>query len=682
MAESRPSRVVFVCDASNRRTWSLVRSLVDDAPLGVVCQAPGLESAPGDPLDDHLVAALIDADVAVLFGSFENPLLTGFQIGLVRATTGSRTVVSGVTKDDHYVIELCADKAMVRRDAVDDLWQTIVDLSEAEDEAPRLPVRGDLREVVLPRRLVTADPIEEALRSGPMTLVSEPEPLADRPLPVELTWIIRDLSLDFGRNSWQALEPNLRNAVYAGWSYACDRQLTGASGGMLRVLRQATAAPVSELSRFEQVFSDDRELLALLSLEPPAVSDALVIEQLTLLNFKGFERLTLDLVHESTLAGNWTCIAGINGAGKTSILQAACLALLGRRSASELGAERLAKMVRSAQSGEKSVSNARAEIRALVRDGATTHELVLPLSQRGVDEHALYGGPGAQTSELIWARLETELLIGYGATRNVSEYLDTRNLSLSPRVRRQMTLFDPLTQVAGVEALLTGGSAWHAALGTLCRILDTVLEANEMELTVHVVDDRLRFRSDSAELGVVELPDGFRSLVAWLGDLCVAWHESADEITPVDPTEIRGIVLLDEIDLHLHASLQRTIVQVLRRALPNVQWIVTTHSPLILSSFDRRELILLDREAEGGVRQLDRQILGFTTDEVYEWLMGTPSSSAALDEKLAAAPDDEAVAVILLQSGERDEAAARARLARTRELVARMTPDPPDTQST
>ena len=99
-----------------------------------------------------------------------------------------------------------------------------------------------------------------------------------------------------------------------------------------------------------------------------------------------------------------------------------------------------------------------------------------------------------------------------------------------------------------------------------------------------------------------------------------------------DPKNIEAIVLIDEIDLHLHPTLQRALVPRLRKALPKVQWVVTTHSPLVLANFDVNEIVALDRNEVDHIRPLDRQIMGFSTDQIYEWLMGTRPTGVAIEE--------------------------------------------------
>jgi hypothetical protein len=72
-----------------------------------------------------------------------------------------------------------------------------------------------------------------------------------------------------------------------------------------------------------------------------------------------------------------------------------------------------------------------------------------------------------------------------------------------------------------------------------------------------------------------------------------------------------------------------------------VQFIVTTHSPLVLGSFDRNELIVLEADEQGLVstRTLDRQVFGFSMDEIYKWLMRTPPHSSVLEQKVAQGDD-------------------------------------------
>ncbi len=382
----------------------------------------------------------------------------------------------------------------------------------------------------------------------------------------------------------------------------------------------------------------------------PNDSPTLALERIVIKDFKNIELLDLPLMLKSSLAGNWSCIAGINGAGKSAILQAICIVLLGERNVAELGQTRLKRMIRRTATGPAPTT---ASIEAWVRHGnEQATRLAMHLNAEGIDEHKLRDESDYQSMRQLWDKMKSEVLVSYGAARNLTQDEDTRNQSLAIQVRRQMTLFDPLTRIADVDVLIKGGK--EPQRRTLQRLLEQVIDKEEMGVSVQ--GERLVFGRKGTKVDAIDLPDGFRSTVAWLADLCAAWHESAPSNTArlTDPSQITGIVLLDEIDLHLHPSLSRSIVPALRRALPRVQFVVSTHSPLILSSFDRSELIVLEANEEGVVstRELDRQLFAFSMDEVYKWLMRTPPRSTVMEEKIAQG-DDSNVASYLYQSAGR-----------------------------
>ncbi len=401
------------------------------------------------------------------------------------------------------------------------------------------------------------------------------------------------------------------------------------------------------------------------SLLPPG---GVILESVTIRNFRSIAEMTVNVGESSDLGGNWTCIAGLNGAGKSSVLQAICLLLLGERLTAELGVERLRRMWRRTGGFDHPP-----ELSGSCRIGDERFDLYLPLAEEGVDRARLaeFGSDASsyQRMDAIWRRLLAQPMASYGATRNLSNYPDRRYASLSQQVQRQMTLFDPLTQIANVDVLLQGGREARPILQTLHALLRKVL--SEPELGHVVVDggNRLNFSKNGAALEALDLPDGFRSVVAWLADLCAAWHQTQPG-SSTDPARITGIAIVDEIDLHLHASLQRSLVPALRKALPNVQFVVTTHSPLILSCFDRRELVILDRNSQTGIRELDRDLFGMSMDDIYRWLMGTRPESPVIADMLHGA--DPKAAVLLEQSPHISEAEALEQIAARRAFLERM----------
>ncbi|WP_442795422.1 AAA family ATPase [Pelobium manganitolerans] len=87
---------------------------------------------------------------------------------------------------------------------------------------------------------------------------------------------------------------------------------------------------------------------------------------------------------------------------------------------------------------------------------------------------------------------------------------------------------------------------------------------------------------DKKELSFQQLSDGERSMLALVFD--IARRLTIANTTLENPLEGEAVILIDELDLHLHPKWQRTIVSDLQRTFPNCQFIVTTHSPQIISS--------------------------------------------------------------------------------------------------
>lgn len=144
-----------------------------------------------------------------------------------------------------------------------------------------------------------------------------------------------------------------------------------------------------------------------------------------------------------------------------------------------------------------------------------------------------------------------------------------------------------------------------------------------------------------------ELSDGYRNVVAIAADLAIKaamlnpqLAEKALEMTP-------GVVLIDELDLHLHPKWQRRIIADLRRTFPMVQFICTTHSPFLIQSLrSGEELIVLDGQptADLGhmpVEEIARGIMGVSNTEVsqeYENMKQVARHYLEMLEEAAIAP--------------------------------------------
>jgi predicted ATP-binding protein involved in virulence len=123
------------------------------------------------------------------------------------------------------------------------------------------------------------------------------------------------------------------------------------------------------------------------------------------------------------------------------------------------------------------------------------------------------------------------------------------------------------------------------------------------------------------------LSDGQRNIIGIVADIayrCALLNPKfgldAASMTP-------GVVLIDELDLHLHPNWQKSIVHKLKEAFPNVQFITTTHSPFIVQSLESEELINLDKIT-------DVQPKDLSLEEVSENIMGVDGPYATENEDM------------------------------------------------
>jgi len=86
------------------------------------------------------------------------------------------------------------------------------------------------------------------------------------------------------------------------------------------------------------------------------------------------------------------------------------------------------------------------------------------------------------------------------------------------------------------------------------------------------------------QLKVSQLSDGIRNMLALVGDIAYRCYKLNAHMGEAAPLRTHGIVLIDEVDMHLHPSWQQTVLPDLKRAFPKLQFVVTTHSPQVTSS--------------------------------------------------------------------------------------------------
>jgi predicted ATP-binding protein involved in virulence len=139
------------------------------------------------------------------------------------------------------------------------------------------------------------------------------------------------------------------------------------------------------------------------------------------------------------------------------------------------------------------------------------------------------------------------------------------------------------------------------------------------------------------ELRIEQLSDGEKCLLAMVGDLARRLAIANPSLD--NPLEGEGVVLIDEVDLHLHPQWQRMILPRMIKTFPNCQFIVTTHSPQILGELERgKGMIIPLQDGDNGIEISpgDFNVFGQTSDVILADVMETPKRnndiSVMLDE--------------------------------------------------
>lgn len=290
-------------------------------------------------------------------------------------------------------------------------------------------------------------------------------------------------------------------------------------------------------------------------------------------NFRGIRELAFDCGTGSGHAAGWTMLIGENGVGKSSVLQALAIALMGDERVRRLGAEaRPADLLRR--------GSARGSIRVFF---AADSE---PLEVRLTADRIEFGEA---------ARRPRMIVLGFGSSRwlprpggfapDRGEYVRVGNL-FNPFV----PLADTLAWLGTLDARTFRGS--EAALLRLLR-----LDAGE-RLVRRDGEVLVRAPGEPAERAIPlrQLSDGYHAVVAMVGDIM-------ELLAPkrLDMADAEGLILVDELEAHLHPRWKMQIVSRLRAVFPGLQFVTTTHDPLCLRGLHNDEVLLLLRDQRGEV---------------------------------------------------------------------------------
>ncbi len=197
---------------------------------------------------------------------------------------------------------------------------------------------------------------------------------------------------------------------------------------------------------------------------------------------------------------------------------------------------------------------------------------------------------------------------GYGASR----MMGGKTLSTEKNTFDADSLFnDDATLINAEEWLLQTHLAEHLSRSKaslkktkksqkdkVISILLKLLKGKVSEIKLEAVNKvpKVLLKTHSGWVGVHDLSMGYKTLIAWMVDLASRLFDEYPDSE--NPLEEPAIVLIDEIDLHLHPSFQRALVKFLLDTFTQTQFIVTAHSPLIVQASENANIILLEKNGD------------------------------------------------------------------------------------
>lgn len=379
---------------------------------------------------------------------------------------------------------------------------------------------------------------------------------------------------------------------------------------------------------------------------------------LTLDQYRCFERLELPLERDITL------LFAENGGGKTAVLTALAIGLAafqtGTPRALKVDPQRDARKITLDDRGRREpagecVVTWTADIAG--REGVSWKSSANPASNRKSHDHA------AVLDALEQVRIpgvRWPLFAYYGVDRMGRSKASTKPVPTRPdRFEGYAGCLNPSQDDSALltwllEEMLSDTvrrQEGEAERFLATAVMDTLAKATP-GVTRAWYDPRERspvVRLDSgAAAPWQELSDGFHVYLALVADIARRAVILNEQDGGDAPALVEGVVMIDEIDLHLHPRWQRVVLDGLREAFPRLQFVVTTHSPQVLSSAENRQVRKL---VNGRLQEHAVYVEGRDSNAILRELMGTTDRDDEGQERLRALHD-------AIDQGERERAEA------------------------
>lgn len=335
------------------------------------------------------------------------------------------------------------------------------------------------------------------------------------------------------------------------------------------------------------------------------------IDSITLHNFRTFRKSKITFVHPDrrfstrglprpTLS-NVNLLLGNNGFGKTTLLKAIALAALGPAvSDSGIYPYRLIRREPAVQA-KAQPEEAVIEAKFIPHDQDKTFvqcvESRITVLRRGDLESLRW----THAEEKPWHPIfssssDAFFFVGYGATRRVEKQsqldLGSRKISAFVRAQRVQSLFEEAYSLIPLNAWLPRLQQGNPGrFRQVVNLINRLVGNGHYRFTGEMEEKEYLFERKGLKIPFPAMSDGYRAFLGWVGDLLYHVCETCPSGKKL--VDNKGIVMVDEIDLHLHPEWQMTVLTTLSQVLPNIQFVVTSHSPLIVGAMEWMNIIVM-----------------------------------------------------------------------------------------
>jgi hypothetical protein len=351
------------------------------------------------------------------------------------------------------------------------------------------------------------------------------------------------------------------------------------------------------------------------------------LDRLRLENFRGFAELDVDF----SRAGNLAVMVGANGAGKSSVLE--CIGIFLGRFVER--AANLPELTGMTNLTAKDVRRGAEHARAIAYFGGT-----VPFTDEVCRNTEPSPGLGTSLFDYVTKLRESPTTnvpapLHYRAYRGAGDLFEDflrwfrveEDAENRERLRR-----DPAYRSRSLSAMRRAMEGVMRGLPRAARFENLRAEQIALETSgAFKVTEEVDYMidKDDTTLSITQLSNGERSTLYLVADL--ALHLAMASPGLEDPLQGRGIALIDEIESHLHPAWQRAILPGLTRAFPNVQFIVTTHSPQVLSEVQRESVLILD---DFKLIEAKPHTYGRDSNAILQELMGVPERPEEAGERI------------------------------------------------